>query len=170
MASQQRHERPHKRLDQGLKHGLPRWLPDLLGRVPVGHLASTDGLDTPHLVPVVFVWHQGAIYTPIDGKPKSGRPLKRLSNIAANPSVALLLDHYAADWSKLWWVRIDGQASVLESAHADNSEVFTTLTAKYPQYQTTDPSPSGTLIRITPTHVARWPSTFTGATDPARES
>ena len=34
--------------------------------------------------------------------------LARLDDIARDPRVALLVDHYDADWSALWWVEIDG--------------------------------------------------------------
>jgi len=29
--------------------------------------------------------------------------------------VTLLVDHYHADWERLWWVRADGVASIVES-------------------------------------------------------
>src|SRR3712207_8024736 len=42
--------------------------------------------------------------------------LRRLANIAHEPRVALLADHYAEDWSALWWVRADGTARVVEAS------------------------------------------------------
>ena len=74
------------------------------------------------------------VYTAVDAKPKTTRRLRRLANIERNPRVSLLVDHYADDWTQLWWVRIDGVATV----HANGVAMATgyrLLRAKYPQYQ-----------------------------------
>ena len=34
--------------------------------------------------------------------------LRRLDNVRAHPAVSLLVDHYDDDWTRLWWVRVDG--------------------------------------------------------------
>src|SRR4051795_978279 len=74
--------------------------------------AGTDG--RPHLVPVVFALDGDTLYTAVDDvKPKATTRLRRLANIAANPAVALLADHYEDDWSALWWVRADGTGRLL---------------------------------------------------------
>ena len=85
---------------------------------PVARLATVTPAGRPHLVPVTFVLDsqpgQGdRVYTAVDAKPKSTTRLQRLRNIQAHPRVALLADHYADDWARLWWVRADGQAAVL---------------------------------------------------------
>ena len=111
---------------------------------------ATSRQGMPHVVPVVFCESAGALWVPIDGKRKSGRPLRRLANIAANPAVALLVDEYAADWSRLRWVRVDGEAAVEET----DATLAEALRAKYPQYQTV---PMGAqAIRIVPRQVRRW--------------
>src|SRR4051795_558613 len=75
--------------------------------------AGTDG--RPHLVPVVFALDGDTLYTAVDDvKPKATTRLRRLANIAANPAVALLADHYEDDWSALWWARADGTARLLD--------------------------------------------------------
>ena len=73
--------------------------------IPAGELVT---------VPVVFVLEpdRDVVWTAVDAKPKSTRSLRRLANIAANPRVSLLVDHYDEDWTRLWWVRADGQASI----------------------------------------------------------
>ena len=74
---------------------------------------ATRGEGTPRLVPIVFAIAGDDIVTAVDHKPKSTRDLRRLSDIADDPRVALLVDHYDdADWSRLWWVRADGIATV----------------------------------------------------------
>ena len=96
-------------------------------------MATTNGA-WPHVVAVVFVAFDGAICIPIDGKRKSGRPLKRLLNIERNPRVSLLIDEYSDDWTKLRWVRCDGNAEVVLT----EAGLAAALTAKYPQYEHLD--------------------------------
>ena len=104
---------------------LPAWA----AATPVAHLATSSGR-YPHLVPVVFCEADEAIHIPIDGKPKSGKPLQRLANIQRDPGVCLLVDVYSDDWSKLRWIRLDGMASLETTTPA----VAAALLAKYPQY------------------------------------
>lgn len=68
-----------------------------------------------HLVPVVFTpVDQSRIVIAIDAKPKRTRQLRRLENIDRDDRVSLIVDHYADDWSTLWWVRVDGVAAVVD--------------------------------------------------------
>ena len=60
-----------------------------------------------------FITVKGAL-TAVDWKPKKSPNLRRLRNVRENPRVALLADHYADDWNQLWWVRVDGWASVVD--------------------------------------------------------
>jgi PPOX class probable F420-dependent enzyme len=125
---------------------------------PVARLATSSPDGKPHLVPVVFAVsadssdHHDVVYTAIDAKPKSTQRLRRLANIAGNQQVSLLVDHYADDWTQLWWVRVDGDATI----HSDGAAMHTgyrLLRAKYPQYQSV--SLSGPVVAIT---VRRWSS------------
>ena len=101
----------------------------------VARLATADGRARPHVVPVCFALAECTLYIAIDEKPKraDGPPLKRLRNIAENPRVSLLVDHYADDWTQLWWARADGTA-VVERAGVDHAAHWHLLAAKYPQY------------------------------------
>ena len=70
----------------------------------VARLATVTPANDPHLVPICFAVDavQGdTIYSAVDAKPKSTPDLKRLRNIAANPSVTLLVDHYDDDWTNV---------------------------------------------------------------------
>jgi PPOX class probable F420-dependent enzyme len=92
------------------------------------------------------------VYTAVDAKPKTTQRLRRLANIAANEQVSLLVDHYADDWTQLWWVRVDGVATI----HAEGTAMHTgyeLLRAKYPQYQSV--SLNGPVIAVA---VRRWSS------------
>ncbi len=108
-------------------------------------LATTGADLVPHIVPVTFALTDDVVLIAVDHKPKTTRNLRRLRNIAANPRVALLLDHYEPDWTHLWWIRANGTATITEDAP------IASLTAKYPQYAETPPT--GPFIAI---NVERW--------------
>jgi len=94
--------------------------------------AGADG--RPHLVPCTFaVDESGRVVIGIDNKPKSSGELRRLRNIAENPRVSLLADHYGDDWARLWWARADGLATV-ELSGPEHGAYWALLRAKYPQY------------------------------------
>jgi len=115
----------------------------------VARLATAGPDGAPHLVPIVFALSGDTLYSAVDGKPKRSLALRRLANVAANPRVAVLVDHYADDWTALWWVRADGTARVLEPAEA--AVALELLTARYRQYVTSPPP--GPVLAI---DVLRW--------------
>lgn len=102
----------------------------------------------PHLVPAVFVLEpdRDVVWTAVDAKPKSTRSLRRLTNIEANPRVSLLVDGYDEDWTRLWWVRADGQASIRTDSDPEAARGLDALAAKYRQYS--EERPAGPVIRI----------------------
>lgn len=121
---------------------------------PVLRLATVGAEGQPHLVPCTFVVDDsGRIAIGIDNKPKTSQNLRRLQNIEANPRVSLLVDHYADDWSKLWWVRADGSAAI-ELAGPDHADHWQRLRAKYPQY--TGQRLNGPVIAVTVTSWTGW--------------
>jgi PPOX class probable F420-dependent enzyme len=113
--------------------------------------AGADG--RPHLVPVVFALDGDTLYSAVDDvKPKASIiRLRRLRNIADNPAVALLADHYDDDWAALWWVRADGTARLLDPGEAEAARARGLLAERYPQYR--DAPPPGVVIAV---DVARW--------------
>jgi PPOX class probable F420-dependent enzyme len=118
----------------------------------------------PHIVPVTFTVDGNHIYTAVDAKPKNEaarRGLQRLRNIRADPRVAVLADHYSADWSTLWWVRADGHAAILAEPDA-TAGPLAMLAARYPQYQ--EVPLVGPVIAIT---VQRWTGWAAGPGNPA---
>jgi PPOX class probable F420-dependent enzyme len=101
----------------------------------VGHLATADALGAPHVVPVCFAVQGVSAYITIDQKPKGDpRALKRLRNIADNPSAALVADRYNEDWARLGWVMLRGHAEILERG-AEHDRAQELLRARYPQYR-----------------------------------
>ena len=104
-----------------------------LSRRKVAHLATADRSGTPHVVPVCFALADGALYITIDEKPKRpGAPLKRLRNIAENPAVAVVVDRYDDDWTRLGWVMLRGPAEILSDG-AEHARAQEALRARYPQ-------------------------------------
>ncbi len=120
----------------------------------VARLATVRPDGTPHLVPVVFAMVGTVVWTVVDAKPKSRRRLQRLDNVAGHPAVSLLVDHYDDDWQQLWWVRVDGTASIVPVDGDEGSTALAALTAKYPQYESHPPP--GPLIRIEPNVWRAW--------------
>jgi len=106
----------------------------------VARLATVDGRGAPSLVPVCFALieldGEPVIVSALDDKPKrvSGRELARVRNIAANPHVALLVDDYVEDWSRLAFVRLRGAARLLEPGEAGHADAIAALREKYRQY------------------------------------
>jgi PPOX class probable F420-dependent enzyme len=111
----------------------------------VARLATVGADWRPHIVPVCFVVDEQTIYFAVDSKPKRTSNLKRLRNIAANPAVSILVDHYEDDWTKLWWVRIDGDARVV-TEEAEAHKALRLLAARYSQYRTN--APAGPVVSI----------------------
>jgi PPOX class probable F420-dependent enzyme len=132
----------------------------LLERWPVARLA-TLGPAGPHGVPVVFARSGGALWSPVDAKPKAAGELARVRHVRADPRVSLLLDHYADDWRALWWIAVAGRARVVRppdpSGDPAVAAAVAALRAKYPQYAKLpvlrEPA---TLLRIEPLRVRSW--------------
>ncbi len=118
----------------------------------VARLATVGQDGRPHLVPIVFALDGDTIFHAVDAKPKRTRALRRLANIAADPRVALLADEYDdGDWERLWWVRADGAARVLESGDAEADRALALLAQRYAQYRAAPPA--GPVVAV---DVTRW--------------
>jgi len=119
----------------------------------VAHLATADGRAVPHIVPITFAVDATRIVTAVDAKPKRDGHLRRLNNIAANPAVSLLVDEYDEAWSRLWWARADGVASILDGG-PDRIRALELLRARYPQYETV--AIDGPVIAVDVTRWSGW--------------
>lgn len=118
----------------------------IINTAKVARLATVDLEGKPHLVPVVFVYDndRDIYFIPIDEKTKRSRPenLKRVRNIKENPNVAFLIDEYNEDWTKLYFIMIQGKASIIGGKKKlDQNEMsllkkaHKLLHSKYSQYQ-----------------------------------
>lgn len=108
-------------------------------------------------MPIVFARVDEWLWSPIDGKAKRGGELARVRNVRREPRVELLLDHYEADWSRLFWLRVRARAELAGGADPLFAEVEHALRAKYPQYeQTALFAGEPTLLRIAPERITSW--------------
>ena len=130
-----------------------------LKKARVARLATLDAKGGPHIVPVCFVYDGKVFYTAIDRKPKrvSADRLVRMQNIRAVSRVALLIDEYDDDWTRLWYVLIRGKAELIpDSAHKERASAIRKLRAKYPQYARGMLAEDAPIIRITPERTTGW--------------
>jgi PPOX class probable F420-dependent enzyme len=103
----------------------------------IARLGTVDSTGRPHLAPIVFALDGDVLYSAVDHKPKRTVALRRLANVAANPAVSVLVDHYDDDdWDRLWWVRADGVGAVLAIDGAPAARARGLLQERYPQYVT----------------------------------
>lgn len=105
-------------------------------------------------MPCCFTVVGDTVYSAVDAKPKSTLALQRLRNVAAHPAVSLVIDHYVEDWSQLWWIRLDGQARIVETG-PEHDAAIEALTAKYEQYL--DAPPPGAVVAIDVDAWRAWP-------------
>jgi PPOX class probable F420-dependent enzyme len=129
----------------------------------IARLATVTANGRPHVVPVCFTLQGDELFSVVDFKPKSTIDLARLENIRANPTVALVVDYYDdEDWDRLWWVRVDGDARVVENG-VEHTTAIQQLRAKYPQYSAR--RPTGAVIAVSIRRVTGW-----SAKDPTTRS
>jgi len=107
-----------------------------LAQQRIAHLATADRRAVPHVVPVCFVVSERTLYITLDEKPKRGSSatLRRLRNIAENPAVAVVVDRYDEDWTRLGWVLLHGRADILtEGTEHDDAQAL--LRSRYRQLE-----------------------------------
>lgn len=123
----------------------------LIDRERVSRVATVGDARMPHLVPVCHVLDGGRIYF------ASGHDGRKVRNLRANARLALTIDLYAEDWSRLTGVMVQGPARLIERGPRFR-RLRTLLYRKYPQYPVEaalDESDS-VIVELTPTHVFTW--------------
>lgn len=128
-----------------------------LQRARVGHLATADQAGRPHVVPVCYACDGTSIYIALDEKPKrvEAKQLRRVRNILENDEVALVVDHYDEDWSRLAYVLVRGRAVLLRPNDDEHTRALALVRERYPQYRTMrlEAQP---IIAIRPSSVVAW--------------
>ena len=118
----------------------------IINKARVARLATVDSEGKPHLVPVVFAYDGEHYYIPIDKKtkqkPSEPEKLKRVKNIQTNPNIALLVDEYNEDWTKLYFVMVKGRALLISNKKEEREnelllleKAHKLLSEKYHHYQ-----------------------------------
>jgi PPOX class probable F420-dependent enzyme len=123
----------------------------------VGRLATVRPDGRPHVVPFVFALiERGSgirVYWAVDDKRKRSRLLQRIENLEHNEAVEFVVDHYAEDWSRLWWVRASGTGRVVGEP-AERAEAIAALSDKYPHYVAAPPA--GPVVCIDVGTIGGW--------------
>ena len=130
------------------------WQARLLEDERSGVLGTIARSGLPQLVPVCYALVEGDIAIAIDEKPKAGGTLARIRNIERDPRATLLIDHYEERWERLAWLRLEGEASVLDGG-GEWPAALDALRRRYPRYRAMalEGLP---LIRLRPTRVVGW--------------
>ena len=134
--------------------GVDGWVAAAIADARVGRLGTVDSAGAVRLVPICFAVVDGWIVGAVDHKPKRTGQLRRLDDITATGAATVLLDHYAEDWSQLWWVRIRGRAVVHDAGDVVANQARAALVAKYEQYRQSPPT--GAVYRIAMDEVRWW--------------
>ena len=102
----------------------------------VARFATAEPGGQPHVVPICYAVSDGSVYFTIDEKPKrlTDKPLKRIKNLQQNPYVALVIDRYEEDWTRLGWVMVQGEAALLDRGE-EHATAQRLLKARYPQLE-----------------------------------
>jgi PPOX class probable F420-dependent enzyme len=106
------------------------------------------------VLPVTFAVVGANLWSAVDEKPKRvpGEELARVRWLRERPASTLAVDHYSDDWSRLAWVQVIGETSIVEIAN--RQPVLEALSARYPPYR--DRPPGGPLLRLTPNRCVWW--------------
>ena len=123
----------------------------------VARLATLHAKRGPHLIPICFACNGTVFYSAMDRKPKrvAANRLVRLKNIEKTPQVALLVDHYDEDWTRLWYVLVRGEAELVSSP-IERKRAIQLLRVKYSQYGPDMLQDDAPVLRITPRSVTAW--------------
>lgn len=118
-----------------------------------GVLATLHESRGADLVPACFAIRDDRVAIPVDSvKPKGSTALGRIRNLERDPRATLLVEHWdAADWSRLWWVRL---LLVRSAEPAERvAALERALRDRYPQYAE---APFVEILTFTIDHVSGW--------------
>jgi PPOX class probable F420-dependent enzyme len=123
----------------------------LLKHARVARVATTGPDGAPHVVPICPVSAGGNVYFGTDGSSRKVRNLER------NPRIAIVVDDYSEDWSRLYGLLLTGRAELLRSG-AEVKRVRKLLAEKFPQYKEERylEAPGSVIVRITPEKLFSW--------------
>jgi hypothetical protein len=118
-----------------------------------GVLATLHHSRGADLVPACFAIEGDRVAIPIDSvKPKGSTALGRIRNLERDPRATLLVEHWdAADWSRLWWVRL----LLVRTAEPPDrvASLEGALRRRYPQYAA---APFVEILTFRIDHIGGW--------------
>lgn len=102
----------------------------------LGRLATANVSGQPSVVPVCFALLPAHAVSVIDEKPKRlpTHALRRVRDLRANPTAALVVDHWSEDWTALGWVQLRGPVAFWTPEMPAWQLAIEALRVKYPQY------------------------------------
>ncbi len=121
---------------------LPESIRTFVSDAPVCRIATVRDEGAPHLIPVCPVFDgESTVYVDIANRSASAE------GVRADGRVAVLIDHYEDDWTKLKAVLLHCRAEVVNGKEQDRA--WEMIREKFPQYSSVDWSPRLTLaLRI----------------------
>jgi len=128
----------------------------------VARLGTSSKNGPAYIVPIVFANTENRIYFVIDHKTKSGKELKRLSNIRETGKGTLLVDKYSENWDELFYLLLFCRAKVIEGPGGVREKKLAEkiLKEKYPQYSTGQFFPENlqeaVFVRLDPERAIFW--------------
>ena len=123
----------------------------LIGAERVCRVATTGRDGLPHVVPVCPAVAGEKIYF------GSGKDAGKVTNLRENARIALTVDIYSEDWSRLMGVMVQGTARLVARGR-EFQRARARLYEKYPQYskEAALAASDSVIVEITPTKVVTW--------------
>jgi len=111
--------------------------------------AGRDG--RPHVVPVCPALAGQKIYF------GSGKDTGKVANLRENPRIALTVDVYSEDWSRIIGVMVQGTARLITRG-PEFQRARARLYEKFPQYskEAALAASDSVIVEVTPTNVVTW--------------
>ena len=106
----------------------------------VAHLATAGRDGAPHLVPVCFCLDHYRLHHCRRKAQTPGHPPEAIRNIQENPSVAVTVDRWDEDWTRLAWIMLRGRADILADGD-EHDRAQHQLRQRYPQYRAMNLAP-----------------------------
>jgi nitroimidazol reductase NimA-like FMN-containing flavoprotein (pyridoxamine 5'-phosphate oxidase superfamily) len=123
---------------------------EFVGPARVARFATVDANGVPHNVPVCPVFVGGSFYFGTEAR------AKKVKNLEANGTVALIFDDYTEAWGHLRGIMIQGQARLV--GKQEFRVMRKKLYAKFQQYETGAPleEAESVIIEVSPRNKYSW--------------
>ena len=107
---------------------LPQVVKDFIATARVCRIATVRPSGEPHVIPVCPTFDgEATVYVDI------GRRYTTAAGLAANPNIAVLIDEYSDDWSRLKGVLLRCRAETAEGPEKERA--WELIRGKFPQYK-----------------------------------